>query len=97
MVLSNNTLRVTGGFDQACNVIKTTAIVTKDVQTSQGPNLPLALSRHAIVALSSGAFILIGGYRNGYASRTHFYEEKKGQYKAVCCDCGWLAGWQVPL
>ena len=26
----------------------------------------------------SGAFILIGGYSNGYASRTHFYEEKKG-------------------
>ena len=79
VVLSNNTLRVTGGFDQACNVIKTTAIVTKDVQTSQGPNLPLALSRHAIVALNSGVFILIGGGSdNGRSSATYFYEEKKG-------------------
>ena len=79
VVLSNNTLRVTGGFDQACNVIKTTAIVTKDVQTSQGPNLPLALSRHAIVALNRGVFILIGGSSDdGLSSTTYFYEEKKG-------------------
>ena len=60
-------------------LLKTTEFVTKDGQTSQGPDLPLALSGHSIVALNSGAFILIGGYSDGrYSSATHFYEEKKG-------------------
>ena len=77
VVLSNNTLWVTGGYDQSCNPIKTTEFVTKDGQTSQGPDLPLALSSHSIVPLNSGAFILIGGY-GGDSSATHFYEEKKG-------------------
>ena len=62
VVLSNNTLWVTGGYDQSLNDLKSTEIVTKDGQTSQGPELPLPLSRHAIVPLNSGAFILIGGY-----------------------------------
>ena len=39
--------------------------------------MPLALSSHSIVALNSGAFILIGGF-GGDTSATHFYEEKKG-------------------
>ena len=77
VVLSNNTLWVTGGQDQSGNDLKTTEFVTKDGQTSQGPELPLALFGHSIVALNSGAFILIGG-RGGDSSATHFYEEKKG-------------------
>ena len=78
VVLSNNTLWVTGGFDQSClNPFKTTEFVTKDGQTSQGPDLPLPVSHHAIVPLNSGAFILIGG-NGGDSSGTHFYEEKKG-------------------
>ena len=81
VVLSNNTLWVTGGYDQSGsgNRLKTTEHVTKDGQTSQGPDLPLALFRHAIVPLNSGAFILIGGIGDdGDSSATHFYEEKKG-------------------
>ena len=62
---------------QSGNKIKTTEIVTKDGQTSQGPDLPLPLESHAIVPLNSGAFILIGGL-GGNSSGTHFYEEKKG-------------------
>ena len=77
VVLSNNTLWVTGGYDQSYNRLKTTEFVTKDGQTSQGPDLPLPLSGHAIVPLNSGAFILIGGC-GGDRSATHFYEEKKG-------------------
>ena len=78
VVISNNTLWVTGGRDQYNgNPIKTTEFVTKDGQTSQGPELPLPLESHAIVPLNSGAFILIGG-AGGDSSATHFYEEKKG-------------------
>ena len=77
VVLSNNTLWVTGGQGLSGNPIKTTEFVTKDGQTSQGPDLPLPLFAHAIVPLNSGAFILIGGY-GGDSSATHFYEEKKG-------------------
>merc|ERR1712242_353166 len=77
VVLSNNTLWVTGGKNQSGNRLKTTDFVTKDGQTSQGPDLPLALAGHSIVALNSGAFILIGGLC-GNSSATHFYEEKKG-------------------
>ena len=97
VVLSNNTLWVTGGYgpsaDEAIEIdeadeptqaddadeadkLKTTEFVTKDGQTSQGPDLPLPVSHHAIVPLNSGAFILIGG--RGNSSGTHFYEEKKG-------------------
>ena len=76
VVLSNNTLWVTGGVGQS-GFTKTTEIVTKDGQTSQGPELPLPLESHAIVPLNSGAFILIGG-DGGDSSATHFYEEKKG-------------------
>ena len=68
VVLSNNTLWVTGGQDQSGNRLKTTEFVTKDGQTSQGPDLPLPLYGHSIVPLNSGAFILIGGYSNGYSS-----------------------------
>ena len=62
VVLSNNTLWVTGGYEKSCvNPFKTTEFVTKDGQTSQGPDLPLPLDGHSIVPLNSGAFILIGG------------------------------------
>ena len=43
VVLSNNTLWVTGGQDQSGNDLKTTEFVTKGDQTSQGKDLPLAL------------------------------------------------------
>ena len=80
VVLSNNKLWVTGGLDQSDNELKTTEFVTKEGKTSKGPDLPLALSRHAIVALNRGVFILIGGYSDDvfYSSATYFYEEKKG-------------------
>ena len=81
VVLSNNTLWVTGGLDQSLNDLKTTELVTKEGKTSKGPDLPLALSSHAIVALNRGVFILIGGYLgNGISSSaTYFYEEKRLQ------------------
>ena len=59
VVLSNNTLWVTGGYDQSGK--KTTELVTKEGKTSKGPDLPLALYGHAIVAINSDVFILIGG------------------------------------
>ena len=79
VVLSNNTLWVTGGYDRQAK-LKTTELVTKDGKTSQGPKLPLPLSSHSIVPLNSGAFILIGGAGGAGSdwSATHFYEEKKG-------------------
>jgi hypothetical protein len=78
VVLSNNTLWVTGGLDQSSR-LKTTELVTKEGKTSKGPDLPLALLSHAIVALNSGFFILIGGVADsGFSSATYFYEEKKG-------------------
>ena len=80
VVLSNNTLWVTGGFDQSDKALKTTDLVTKEGKTSKGPDLPLALCGHAIAALNSGVFILIGGSFSAfsYSSATYFYEEKKG-------------------
>ena len=83
-MLNNSTLWVTGGYDQSLNDLRNTELVTKEGKTSKGPDLPLALFGHAIVALNSGVFILIGGqsddglYSSGYSSATYFYEEKKG-------------------
>ena len=79
VVLSNKTLWVTGGKDQSWNKLKTTELVTKEGKTSKGPDLPLALEGHVIVALNSGVFILIGGYSYyGRSSAIYLYEEKKG-------------------
>ena len=85
VVLINNTLWVTGGEDQPGyfkpgKKLKTTELVTKEGKTSEGPDLPLSLYGHAIVALNSGVFILIGGNSDyGWSSSaTYFYEEKKG-------------------
>ena len=78
VVLNDNTLWVTGGEDQWNRYLKSTEIVTKDGKTSRGPDLPLAVMGHAIVALDSGgAFILIGGHRSTN-SKTYLYEKKKG-------------------
>ena len=79
-MLSNNTLWVTGGGLHPFNTLKTTEFVTKEGKTSKGPDLPLALDCHAIVALNRGVFILIGGWSDDhvFSSATYFYEEKKG-------------------
>ena len=62
---------VTGGFGN--RELKSTEFMTEDGKNFSGPDLPLALSGHAIVALNSGAFILIGGYSGGYSSLSHLF------------------------
>ena len=47
VVLSNNILWVTGGYDH----------ISKDGKTCQGPDLPLPLQNHSIVPLNSGALL----------------------------------------
>ena len=54
VVLSNNTLWVTGGIDKSHKPIKTTEFVTKDGQTSQGPDLPLPVSEHGNIKSLKG-------------------------------------------
>ena len=88
VVLSNNAgLWVTGGFDvRSRKRLQGTEIITRDGKTSQGPDLPAAISSHTILALSNGAYFLIGGCtEHGRSYRTYFYEEKRNRM-------GWRAG-----
>ena len=82
VVINNDTaLWVTGGLDQNYEIVKSTEFVTKEGKSSKGPDLPLALRAHAMVALDDGKFILIGGancYNLESSSATFFYENKKG-------------------
>ena len=77
VMFNEKMLWVTGGTGNG--QLKSTEFMTEDGKNFSGPDLPLALSGHAIVALNSSVFILIGG--TSYyvsSSATYFYEEKKG-------------------
>ena len=78
LVLNANTLWVTGGY----NVIflASTEYITM-TGTMPGPDLPMALENHAMVAINSTCTIVIGGFDgiSNYAS-TFFYDRNEGEW-----------------
>ena len=84
MVRNDNTLWVTGGSNP--NKLASTEYVTM-TGTMPGPDLPLALEQHAMVAINSSCSMVIGGRKNApnwsdssYVSATFIYDHNEGKW-----------------
>ena len=75
VVLDNNQLWVMGGYDGSR--LKSTEYIQIDAGSTSGPDLPLAVYGHAIVAWTSSSFMLIGGYDGNYLAKTFYYHVEK--------------------
>ena len=78
IVLDDNTLWVTGGLNSG-GYLATTEYVTV-TGTMLGPDLPMALQGHAMVAINRTCSMVIGGYSNGYSASTFFYDRNEGEW-----------------
>ena len=84
IVINDNTLWVTGGWNYPPGYLASTEYVTL-TGTMLGPDLPMALSHHAMVAINSTCSMVIGGYSNNnylphnYAL-TFFYDRIEGEW-----------------
>ena len=75
IVLNDNTLWVTGGSGLAATEYLTAT------GTMLGPDLPMALYEHAMVAINSTCSIVIGGFSNYEVSTsTFFYNHNEGEW-----------------
>ena len=81
IVLSDTILWVTGGIygDNFGNILASTEKVTT-TGTMHGPDLPIALSYHAMVALNSAVSMVIGGYSVSYHASTFYYDHIQGEW-----------------
>ena len=78
IVIYDNTLWVTGGYDSGSLVSTDYVIMTG---TMPGPNLPMALWRHAMVAINRTFAMVIGGLSSGGTSAsTFYYDHNEGEW-----------------
>ena len=77
IVLNGNTLWITGGYPP----LASTEYVTI-TGTLAGPDLPMALYGHAMVAINNTHSIVIGGNDGGYSgvSSTFYYDRNEGEW-----------------
>ena len=75
---SDNSLWVTGGFGNT-GLLASTEYVTMS-GTIPGPDLPMVLARHAIVAINSTCSMVIGGMGYDYYASTFFYDHIEGEW-----------------
>ena len=83
IVLKDNTLWVTGGYGgMNGNYLASTEMVTI-TGIIPGPDLPMALISHAMVAINNTCTMVIGGSHTGYFndySATFFYVHNEGEW-----------------
>ena len=82
IVINDNTLWVTGGYkyDGEYLAFASTEYVTV-MGTMSGPDLPMALDSHAMVAINSTCSMVIGGFSNNNNSAlTFFYDRIEGEW-----------------
>ena len=79
IVLHDNTLWVTGGVDGGGEDLVSTEYVTV-TGTTLGPDLPIALYYHAMVAINRTCTMVIGGRSNGSYASTFFYDRNEGEW-----------------
>jgi hypothetical protein len=80
IVINDNTLWVTGGSNwNVGGRLASTEYVTV-TGTMLGPDLPMALDSHAIVAINSTCSMVIGGISNDYSALTFFYDRNEGEW-----------------
>jgi hypothetical protein len=77
IVIDDNTLWVTGGYG---GYLASTEYVTM-TGTMLGPDMPMGLSGHAMVAINSTCSMVIGGVSNGYYyASTFFYDRNEEEW-----------------
>ena len=77
-IVYNKKLHVFGGSDGS-QYLQSSEIISEDGGVIDGPDLPTAVSYHAITAVNSTVSILSGGYytyANSYSSQTWFYNHE---------------------
>jgi hypothetical protein len=80
IVINDNTLWVTGGQScPICGYLASTEYVTV-TGTMLGPDLPMALQSHAMVAINSTCSMVIGGIAYDYYASTFFYDHNEGEW-----------------
>ena len=77
IVRNDNTLWVTAGYSGG--YLKSTEYVTV-TGTTPGPDLPIWIYEHAIVAINSTCSMFIGGFYAGYSATTFFYDHNEGEW-----------------
>jgi hypothetical protein len=78
IVLNDDTLWVTGGY-AGLFYIASTEYVT-EAGTMLGPDLPMTLCYHAMVAINSTCSMVIGGISTVYSALTFFYDHNKAEW-----------------
>ena len=73
IVINGNTLWVTGGYLASTEYVTLTG-------TMLGPDLPMALEGHAMVAINRTCSMVIGGSSNGISALTFFYDHNEGEW-----------------
>ena len=82
IVINDNTLWVTGGYDYySGGYFASTEYVTV-TGNMLGPDLPMALSDHAMVAINSTCSMVIGGEDESWfpSASTFFYDHNEGEW-----------------
>ena len=81
IVINDNTLWVTGGYSYGGGgYLASTEYVTV-TGTMPGPDLPMALAYHAMVAINSTCSMVIGGSSNFYSlASTFFYDHNEDEW-----------------
>ena len=87
VVVDNNLLWVLGGRKDTSTYLSSTEYISISeyvqiqIGAGAGPDLPLAVYEHAIVAWNSSYFMLIGGHDgDGYLAKTFNYHEGKQEW-----------------
>ena len=79
IVLNDNTLWVTGGSYIGGYLAYTEYV--KMTGTMSGPDLPMALCNHAMVAINNTCSMVIGGVSSeGYPASTFYYDHNEGKW-----------------
>ena len=83
IVLNDNKLWVTGGYgSNGCGILASTDYVTV-TESIHGPDLPISLYRHAMIAINSSCSMVIGGiFTNYYSSSasTFYYDHNEEEW-----------------
>ena len=73
IVLEEEKLWILGGTG---NSGSSTEYIFSDGRNEEGPPMPIALERHAMVKINDTTSFLVGGYSDGYSKKSWFYNGK---------------------
>jgi hypothetical protein len=78
IVLNDKTLWVTGGYNYGGSLASTEYV--NMTGTMPGPDLPMALNEHAMVAINNTCSMVIGGDSGNTSASTFYYDHNEGEW-----------------